>query len=102
MKKKEIIILSLKINFVLVNSADPDEMPHYASLFAKVPVKEFRVYKRVKKPVVGCSFCLSTLLLFKYLLILDDCKILITEKPVLSGHSKIDKSKILMTDGSLM
>ena len=23
-------------------------------------------------------------------------------KPVLSGHSKIDKTKILMTDGSLM
>ena len=25
-----------------------------------------------------------------------------TEKPVLSGHSKIDKTKILMTNGSLM
>ena len=26
----------------------------------------------------------------------------ITVKPVLSGHSKIDKTKILMTDGRLM
>ena len=25
-----------------------------------------------------------------------------TVKPVLSGHSKIDKTKILMTNGSLM
>ena len=27
---------------------------------------------------------------------------LITVKPFLSGHSKIDKAKILMTNGSLM
>ena len=26
----------------------------------------------------------------------------ITVKPVLSGHSKIDKTKVLMTNGSLM
>ena len=26
----------------------------------------------------------------------------ITAKPVLSGHSKVDKTKILMTNGSLM
>ena len=25
-----------------------------------------------------------------------------TEKPALSGHSKIDKTKVLMTNGSLM
>ena len=25
-----------------------------------------------------------------------------TEKPVVSGHSKIDKTKVLMTNGSLM
>ena len=28
--------------------------------------------------------------------------VLCTVKPVLSGHSKIDKTKILMTNGSLM
>ena len=27
--KKNIVFLSLKIDFVLVNSADPDEMPHF-------------------------------------------------------------------------
>ena len=31
---------------------------------------------------------------------LVDCAI--TVKPVLSGHSKIDKTKVLMTNGSLM
>ena len=30
------------------------------------------------------------------------CAILSTVKPVLSGHSKIEKTKILMTTGSLM
>ena len=41
--------LSLKIVFILVNSADPDEMPPYAisSLFAKLPVKGFPVYKEL-------------------------------------------------------
>ena len=34
------IFLSLKIVFVLTNSADPDKMSHY-SLFAKVPVLGF-------------------------------------------------------------
>ena len=28
---KKILFHSLKINFVLANSADPDEMPHYAA-----------------------------------------------------------------------
>ena len=31
--------------------------------------------------------------------LIEECH---TVKPVLSGHSKIDKTKILMTDGSLM
>ena len=30
------------------------------------------------------------------------CEVGHTEKPVLSGHSKIDKTKILMTNDSLM
>ena len=29
--KKKIVFLSVKINFVLANSADPDEMPHKAA-----------------------------------------------------------------------
>ena len=41
--KKTILFLSLKINFVLANSADPDEMPpggisSGSSLFVKVPI----------------------------------------------------------------
>ena len=47
-----IVILSLKIDFVLANSAGPDEMLHSAafhlagsSLFAKVPILELNVYK---------------------------------------------------------
>ena len=40
--KKNITFVSLKINFVLANSADPDEIPHGpesgSTLFAKVPV----------------------------------------------------------------
>ena len=38
---KNTIFVSLKVDFVLASSVDPDEMPHYASgtsLFAKVPV----------------------------------------------------------------
>ena len=31
--------------------------------------------------------------------LIKDCIILCTVKPVLSGHSKIDKTKILMTNG---
>ena len=34
--------------------------------------------------------------------IFDEVAVLDTVKPVLSGHSKIDKTKILMTNGSLM
>ena len=30
--KKKIVFLSLKVYFVLANSADPDEMPHYVAL----------------------------------------------------------------------
>ena len=35
--KKTVIFLSLKSDFALLNSADPDEMPPYL-LYAKVPV----------------------------------------------------------------
>ena len=40
------LIISKKINFVLANSADPDEMPHNgSSLFAQVHVYGFLVFK---------------------------------------------------------
>ena len=47
------VIISLKIDFILANSADPNENSNAAScsllsgssLFAKVPVKGFPVYK---------------------------------------------------------
>ena len=48
---KNIIFLSLAINFPLTNSVDPDEMSHNAAfhlglqLFAKVPVKGFLVHE---------------------------------------------------------
>ena len=41
---KKYCIFSLKMDFVLANSGNPDEMPHYAafhlksSLFVKVPI----------------------------------------------------------------
>ena len=45
--------LSLKIVFILANSADPDEMPPYvafhlgSSLFAKIPVYLYSERKRL-------------------------------------------------------
>ena len=49
------VFLSLKVVFIIANSADPGEMQlcciSYGSpLFANVPVQGFRVYKRVKLP----------------------------------------------------
>ena len=47
---KKIVFLSLKIDFVLANSADPDEMPQSgSSLFVKVPIWGFLIYKGFKK-----------------------------------------------------
>ena len=37
--------LTVKIDFVLTNSADPVQIPHYV---AKVAVSVFAVYKRLK------------------------------------------------------
>ena len=43
------VFVSLKINIVLANSADPDELSHYilsaSSLFAKVTVLGLEVFK---------------------------------------------------------
>ena len=36
------------------------------------------------------------------MLIVSDVILISTVKPVLSSHSKIDKTKVLKTDGSLM
>ena len=44
---KNIVFLSLKIEFVLANIADPNEMPHHHHLFAKVPALGFPVYKEL-------------------------------------------------------
>ena len=49
------VFLSLKVVLILANNADPDEMHHSccilsgSSLFAKVPVKGFPVYKGLLK-----------------------------------------------------
>ena len=46
--KKYIVFLSLKISFVLANSADPEQMLYNAfgsSMFAKVHIRGFPVYK---------------------------------------------------------
>ena len=66
------------INFVLANSADPDEMPHYgSSLFANVPVKGFPIYKWLGQNQGACdvTFILAGIygrekwyMLFHYLL----------------------------------
>ena len=44
-----IIFLTLKIDFVKANSADPDEMPPYASLFATEPNYGFSVLRGIQK-----------------------------------------------------
>ena len=63
--------LSLKVVLILPNSADTDEMQHSgSSIFAKVPVQRFSVYKWLTNKIK-----------------------LITVKPVYNGHSKIDKQK---------
>ena len=49
--KKNFVFHSLKIDFVLANSADPDEMPHYAAFhlglhcLLKYPFRGFRSTK---------------------------------------------------------
>ena len=51
--KTIIIFLSLKINFVLPNSADPDKMLHYVAFHlglhcAKVPFMRFLVFRGLR------------------------------------------------------
>ena len=41
----QITLLSLKINFVLANGADPDEMPHYAAFHQGLHLLGFLVFK---------------------------------------------------------
>ena len=51
---KNIIFLSLKIDFVIANSVDPDEMPHYVAFHlglqcsSKYPFRGFWYTQRVK------------------------------------------------------
>ena len=45
---KKYCIFCLKIFLTLINSVDPDEMPHRSSRFIKVPVKGFQIYKGLK------------------------------------------------------
>ena len=46
--KKNMIFLSLKIDLVLANSADPDEMPHYAAFHLGLHcLPKYPFYKRV-------------------------------------------------------
>ena len=48
---KNIIFLSLKINFILANSADPDEMPNYAAFHLGahcLPKYPFRGFQNTK------------------------------------------------------
>ena len=49
--KKKIVFLSLKIGFVLANSADPDEMLHYAAFYLGLhclPKYQFRGFRFTK------------------------------------------------------
>ena len=64
-----------------------------------------RIDRQIKgKPIVPssvniCRAVIKVILQVSWLKIGKECS---TVKPVLSGHSKIDKTKILMTNGSLM
>ena len=55
------VIISLKIDFVLANSEDPDEMPHYAAIhlglhcLPKYPFRGFWYTQRVKNQKVPIS-----------------------------------------------
>ena len=47
----------MKMDFELANSADPDEMPQsWSSLFAKVPVKGFLVFKGLIATLSSVTF----------------------------------------------
>ena len=79
------IFLSLKIVFILANSADPDEMLPYATLmYIKISIQ------LIKEQINNGTF-LHTFITLIYAV-----------KPVSSSHSKIDKAKILKVNGSLM
>ena len=57
LKKKMIIILSLKINFVLANSVDPDEMLHYPAFHLGLhclPKYPFRSFESTKMLNTSC------------------------------------------------
>ena len=62
--QKNIVLNSLKIDIVLANSADPDEMPHYAAFhlgllcLPKYPFLGFLVFK-------GLKLCNNFFVLFK-------------------------------------
>ena len=71
--------------FILANSADPDGMPLYSA---------FRLVCQSTHLVVSSTHRANTRQAQISLLI--SCKV----KPVLSGHSKIDKTKVLKTNGS--
>ena len=53
----------LKVVLILVNNADPDELHHYissgSSLFAKVPIQGFPLYK-------GLTYELKKCILYRY------------------------------------
>ena len=56
LSKKIIIFLSLKIDYVLANSADPDEMPHYSAFHQGLDCCQstclcgFLVFKELRQP----------------------------------------------------
>ena len=66
---KNIAFLSLTIDFVLADSADPDEMPHYVHCFSKVPILGFLVFKRLTK------YCYSV---GREIYIFNFCRLLVT------------------------
>ena len=77
----------------------------------KDPPKNFGIYSNrsntVAVLILGCFACSVSIGKLTFLHVLTQyccmfCILNTTVKPVLSGHSKIDKIKILMTNGSLM
>ena len=75
-------MICIPLMHTLANRDDPDEMLHFMAFYQGLHCLLKKNYLEIKLKIYNTTFC--------------------TVKPVLSSHSKINKTKILMTNGSLM
>ena len=68
----------------------------------QVPAQQLLPLLVQLQPSPSPGLCLKIICLSCHLCFLCLCQIVSTVKPVLKGHSKIDKMKVLKTGGSLM